>query len=101
MICHSRTTLTIKHVGKLGLLFDYAGDGVGFKLLVVCPLLAANVCVEKLVKGGGVIMVTRMAEFVEHDKLAQVFGEKHNEERDADAIATTARSPAGVCRGDA
>ena len=45
VICHSRITLTIKHMCKVGLLLYYAGDGVGFKLLVVCPLLAANVCI--------------------------------------------------------
>lgn len=41
----SRTTLTIKYMCKVGLLLYYTGDGVGFKLLVVCPLLAVNVCI--------------------------------------------------------
>ena len=59
---------------KLGLLFDYVGDVVGFEFAVVGALIAANMCVEKLVKRRGVIMVACVAEFVEHDKLAQVLG---------------------------
>ena len=74
---------------KLGLLLDYAGDVVGFEFAVVGALIAANMCVEKLVKRGGVIMVVCMAELVQKDKLAQVLGKKHNEERDADAITPT------------
>ena len=49
----------------------------------------------------GMIVVARVAKLVQHDKLAKMLGEEHHKERDADAIATTARSPAGVCRGDA
>ena len=74
MICHSRTTLTRKHVRKLGLLLDYAGDVVGFEFAVVGALIAANMCVEKLGKRRGVIMVARMAELVQKDELAQVLG---------------------------
>ena len=62
---------------------------VGFEFAVVGALIAANMCGEKLVKGGGVIMVACMTELVQKDKLAQVLGKKHNEERDADAIVPT------------
>jgi ribosomal protein L36 len=59
---------------KYGLLLDYAGDVVGFEFAVVGALIAANMCVEKLVKRRGVIMVACMAELVQKDKLAQVLG---------------------------
>ena len=75
---------------KYGLLLDYAGDVVGFEFAVVGALIAANMCVEKLVKRRGVIMVARMAELVQKDKLAQVLRKEHDEERDADAIVPTA-----------
>ena len=74
MICHSRTTLTRKYLYHFGLLFDYSGDVVGFEFAVVGALIAANMCVEKLVKCRGVIMVARMAELVQKDELAQVLG---------------------------
>ena len=59
---------------KYGLLFDYAGDVVGFEFAVVGALIAANMCVEKLVKRRRVIMVACMAELMQKDKLAQVLG---------------------------
>ena len=74
VICHSRTTLTRKHLYQFELLLDYAGDVVGFEFAVVGALIAANMCVEKLVKRCGVIMVARMTEFVQKDELAQVLG---------------------------
>ena len=74
MICHSRTTLTRKYLYQFGLLFGYAGDVVGFEFAVVGALIVANMCVEKLVKHRGVIMVACMAELVQKDELAQVLG---------------------------
>ena len=62
------------YVYQFGLLLDYAGDVVGFEFAVVGALIAANMCVEKLVKCRGVIMVACMAEFVQKDELAQVLG---------------------------
>ena len=50
------------------------GDVVGFEFAVVGALIAASRCVEKLVKRRGVIMVARMAEFMQKDELAQVLG---------------------------
>ena len=49
---------------KSELLLDYAGDVVGFEFAVVGALIAANMCVEKLVKRRRVIMVACMAELV-------------------------------------
>ena len=74
MICHSRTALTRKHLYQYGLLLDYAGDVVGFEFAVVGALIAVNMCVEKLVKRRGVIMVACVAELVQKDELAQVLG---------------------------
>ena len=59
---------------KYGLLFDYAGDVVGFEFEVVGELIAANMRVEKLVKRRGVIMVACVAELVQKDEHAQVLG---------------------------
>ena len=43
---------------------------VGFELGVVLLLFAVNECVEEMVKGGGVVVMARMAEFVQKDELA-------------------------------
>jgi hypothetical protein len=52
-------------------------------------------------EGCGVVVVDGVAEFVQDDKLAKMLGKEHRKERYAYVVATAARAPACMCRGDA
>lgn len=73
---------------------------MGLQLSVEGPLFAPYEAVEERMKGRRVIVVACVAELVEDDKLAEVLGQQHNEERDADVVAAATRPPACVCRRD-
>ena len=62
---------------------------VALELTIIYLLLATYEGIEQRVEGCGVVVVAGVAELVKDDELTKVFGQKHDEERYAYAVAST------------